>query len=133
MKAAVCNELFGARSLAEAASITAQCGFQGLELAPFTVFGDFSAPAVRQGILATKQALRETGLEFAGFHWLLAQPGGLHITTPDKNIRQKSWDHLRRLFDAAGELGGGNLILGSPKQRSTVSSQTREQAREILA
>lgn len=132
VKAAVCNELFGSRSLAEVASITARCGFHGLELAPFTVFGDFTAPAIRQGILETKQALQQSGLRFAGFHWLLAQPAGLHITTPDKTVRQKSWDHLRRLIDAAAELGGGNLILGSPKQRSTLPGQTRSEAISIL-
>lgn len=132
MKTAVCNELFGSRPLAEAASITAQCGFHGLEFAPFTVFGDFSVPAIRQGILETKQALQESGLRFAGFHWLLAQPAGLHITTLDKALRQKSWDHLRRLVEAAAELGGGNLILGSPKQRSTCPGQTPPEAISIL-
>lgn len=125
MRYAVCNELFGRMPLRDAAAMTAQCGFHGLELAPFTVFGDFTAPAIARGIAETKTALQDNGLQFAGFHWLLTKPDGLHITTADAALRQKSWDHLRRLLDAAAELGGGNLVLGSPKQRSTPPGQTR--------
>jgi sugar phosphate isomerase/epimerase len=54
MKYAVCNELFGTRSLREAADIAAACGFQGLELAPFTIFGDFSAGAMANRLSLTK-------------------------------------------------------------------------------
>lgn len=133
MRLAVCNELFGQMPLRDAAAMTARCGFHGLELAPFTVFGDFTAPAIRLGIAETKAALQDTGLGFAGFHWLLAKPDGLHISTADKTLRQKSWDHLRRLLDAAAELGGGNLILGSPKQRGTPPGQTHAETIAILA
>ena len=132
MKYAVCNELFGAAPIAEAASIAARLGFQGLELAPFTLFGDFSSAAVERGVAAARRALADNGLEFAGWHWLLVAPEGLHITTADTRLRRKSWDHLRRLVDTAAELGGGRLILGSPKQRSAEAGQTREQAIAIL-
>ena len=132
MKYAVCNELFGKMPLGEAAAMTAHHGFHGLELAPFTIFGDFSAEAIRRGTAEAKKALAESGLEFAGLHWLFVKPEGLHITTPDKTLRRKSWDHLRRLIDAAAELGGGNLILGSPKQRNPVPGQKREEAIAIL-
>ena len=130
MKLAVCNELFGRISLDEAASLTRRHGFGGIELAPFTVFGDFSPAAIQHGIQEAKQALNAAGLRFAGFHWLLAKPDGLHITTPDAALRRKSWDHLRRLIDAAAELGGGNLILGSPRQRGTVPGQTPREAKK---
>lgn len=133
VKYAVCNELFGNSPLHEAASIVADHGFHGLELAPFTVFGDFSAGAIREGLVEVRRALAETGLRFAGMHWLLVKPEGLRIATPDAVLRRKSWDHLRRLVDAAAELGGGNLILGSPKQRRTDAGQTREQAIAILS
>ncbi len=134
MKYAICNELFGNLPLDEAASITASHGYHGLELAPFTIFGDFSSAMVSRGIAEAKRALNGNGLAFAGFHWLMVRPEGLHITTPDKALRKKSWDHLRRLIDAAAELGGGNLILGSPRQRGSLPGQTtREQAAGFLA
>jgi sugar phosphate isomerase/epimerase len=132
MRLAVCNELFGRISLDEAADVSKRQGFGGIELAPFTIFGDYSPPAVQRGIAEAKRALDGAGMRFAGFHWLLAKPDGLHITTPDAALRRKSWDHLRRLIDAAAELGGGNLVLGSPKQRSTMEGQSRREAIGLL-
>jgi sugar phosphate isomerase/epimerase len=132
MKFAVCNELFGRVSLDKAADVSRRQGFGGIELAPFTIFGDFGPSAVQHGIAAAKRALDASGLRFAGFHWLLTKPDGLHITTPDDALRRKSWDHLRRLIDAAAELGGGNLVLGSPRQRSTVPGQSQSEAIGIL-
>jgi sugar phosphate isomerase/epimerase len=96
------------------------------------VFGDFSAGAMARGVAETKRALTENGLRFAGLHWLLVKPDGLRITTTDAAVRRRSWEHLRRLVDAAADLGGGNLILGSPRQRATEPGQTREQAIAIL-
>ena len=133
MKYAICNELFGALPLREAADIACRHGFHGIELAPFTVFGDFSAGAMTRGIAEARRVFSDSGLAFAGLHWLLAKPDGLHITTSDAALRRRSWDHLRRLADAAAELGGGNLILGSPKQRDARPGQTRQQAISILA
>jgi sugar phosphate isomerase/epimerase len=133
MKYAVCNELFGAVPLRKAASMTARHGFRGLELAPFTVFGDFSARDIERGIADTRRTLRDNDLEFAGMHWLLAKPEGLRITASDAGLRRRTRDHLKRLLDAAGELGGGKLILGSPRQRATEPGQTREEATAILA
>lgn len=133
MKLAVCNELFGQIPLEEAAEIARGSGFSGLEFAPFTLFGDFSSTAIRRGTARAQRVLAQSGLAFAGLHWLLAKPDGLHITTPDGVLRKKSWEHVRRLMDAAAELGGGNLVLGSPKQRSPVGGQSVQAASDILA
>jgi sugar phosphate isomerase/epimerase len=112
--------------------MVARDGFHGLELAPFTVFGDFTAIAIRDGVAQAKRAFADSGLSFAGFHWLLAKPEGLRVATRDAAVRRRSWDHVRRLVDAACELGGGNLILGSPRQRATEPGQTRDEAIAIL-
>ena len=133
MRYAVCNELFGQLSLQQAADMAAEQGFHGLELAPFTIFGDFSPAALAQGVSEAKRVFAQSGLAFAGLHWLLAKPAGLSITTADTALRRKSWVHLRRLIDCAAELGGGKLILGSPKQRDSEAGQGREQATAILA
>lgn len=71
--------------------------------------------------------LEDHDLEFIGLHWLFLKPEGLHITTADERIRRRSWDHLKRLVDLAGQLGGGVLVLGSPKQRNSMG-MSREQA-----
>jgi D-psicose/D-tagatose/L-ribulose 3-epimerase len=133
VKYAVCNELFGTLSLGEAAEIARRHGFHGLEIAPFTVFGDFSAGAIAAGVAEARRVFSGAGVAFAGLHWLMVKPEGLRITSADPVLRRRSWDHLRRLVDAAAELGGGNLILGSPKQRSPEPGQTREQAIAVLS
>jgi len=101
-------------------------GYQGVEIAPFTVFGDFSPLAVSSGLRVVKKALSDTGIRFAGLHWLFVKPEGLHVTSPDPDLRRRSWDHLRLLLDISGELGGGMLIFGSPKQRSSRGTSTAE-------
>lgn len=118
MKYAVCNELFGRLPLREACAIIRRTGFSGVEFTPYTVFGDFSSGAVRAGLSEMKAVLDGEGLKFTGFHWLMAKPDGLHFASPDAATVRKSRDHLALLLDAAGEMGGGKLILGSPKQRS---------------
>lgn len=116
IKTAVCNELFGKMSFQKSCDLTAFHGFNGIEIAPFTLFGDVSSISSNT-ITTIKSALNNSGLEFAGLHWLFVKPENLHITSPDKQTRKRSWDHLKMLLNLAGEFGGGNLILGSPKQR----------------
>lgn len=117
MRSAVCNELFGATKLEKSCEIIAAAGFDGIEIAPFTCAHETGVPdpASRREI---RHCLARTGLAFAGLHWLLARPTGLHITSSDPEVRRRSWDHMRALLELAGELGGGPLALGSPGQRS---------------
>lgn len=118
MKYAVCNELFGSLDLDRSFAIIRETGFQGVELAPHTVFGDFSH-GTADGTRAIRRALANEGLAFAGLHWLLVGPPGLHVTSPDDSVWRTSWEHVGRLCDLAGELGGGALVFGSPAQRAS--------------
>lgn len=118
-KYAVCNEMFGTMDFARSAEIARSLGFEGMEIAPFTLFGDFSARAVEAGIRTARAGLAGAGFAFAGLHWLFVKPEGLHVTSGDPALRKRAWDHLRLLLDIAGELGGGPLVFGSPKQRAS--------------
>lgn len=133
MRYAVCNEIFGAMPFARACRIARQAGFEGMELAPFALFGAFTDHEISHAMPQIARVLKDEGLAFAGFHWLMAKPDGLHLASPDPFVRSRSWDHLRFLLDCAGALGGGVLVLGSPKQRSTPPGMTRSQVLDILA
>jgi sugar phosphate isomerase/epimerase len=125
-KYAICNELFGDMSLADSCALLQRHGYHGIEIAPFTLFedpGSFTAAQVAE----IRRVLDDHGLKFAGLHWLFLKPEGLHITTADAATRGRSWDHLKSLVQLAGQLGGGVLVLGSPKQRNSVGV-SREQA-----
>ncbi len=132
MKYSVCNELFGELPLAQACAIVRQAGFDGVEFAPYTVFGNLSSGAIRKGVTEVKRALEGEGLAYAGFHWLMAKPDGLHFAALDPAVRAKSLDHLKRLIEASGRLGGGNLILGSPRQRSSFPGRSTQETLKYL-
>ncbi len=129
----VCNELFGDLPLPRAARIIRESGYTGIEFAPFTIFGDFSPGSVRDGLAEARNVLDGEGLSFAGFHWLLAKPEGLHLASPDPAVRSRSVDHLRFLADCAGALGGGPMILGSPRQRGSLPEGPKAEAEAALA
>ena len=101
--------------------LVSQAGYQGVEIAPFSLVkndvGDLTA-SDRRDMLA---AMKDNGIVCAGLHWLLAPPPeGLHCTTPDAAVRQKTWDYIRRLVDFCSDLEGSVLVFGSPKQRNTL-------------
>jgi len=68
MKYSVCNELFGDYPIEKAAEILSRTGYQGIEFAPYTMFGNFTDCEINSGIRRIKSALSENGLEFVGFH-----------------------------------------------------------------
>ncbi|MFH2114781.1 MAG: sugar phosphate isomerase/epimerase family protein [Spirochaetota bacterium] len=118
MKRAVCNELFGPMGFPDSCELMARHGFDGIEIAPFTLFdenGELSAATIKM----VRRSLAGSGLGFAGFHWLFARPVGLFMVSEDASVRTRAWDQLRHLLEAAGELGGGPLTFGSPRQRDS--------------
>jgi sugar phosphate isomerase/epimerase len=132
MKYSVCNELFGPLPFGRACAIAKAEGFSGIEIAPFTLFGDFSDDDIARGVAEARNALAGEGLAFAGFHWLMTKPEGMSLVSPSAPARAVARRHLARLVEAAGELGGGALVLGSPKQRRSFPGQGRDEATRFL-
>jgi D-psicose/D-tagatose/L-ribulose 3-epimerase len=128
MRHAICNEAFQGWDFADAARFVRAAGYTGLEIAPFTLAEkptDIS-PA-RRG--EYKDILKSEGLAFVGLHWLMVSPKGLHVTTPDAALRERSWGHIRDLIDLCAGLGpDGVMVFGSPVQRSTVDGATAAEA-----
>ncbi|MDY4610399.1 MAG: sugar phosphate isomerase/epimerase [Sphaerochaetaceae bacterium] len=131
MKRAVCNELFGPLPFDEQCKLAAENGLQGLEIAPYTIADDqFRFPASL--VDGCEKALRRHGLDFAGLHWLLTKPDGMRLTSDDKGERNTAIAFLKRLVEMAGDLGGGELVLGGPKQRNAIAPVTTQKATEYL-
>ncbi len=125
-KYAICNEMFEKLGFAVQCRMIHAAGFQGIEIAPFTLADDLEgiSPARRREL---KDTIRSEGLQFAGLHWLLITPKWLHLTTADQGIRQKSWEYFLKLIDFCSDLGGGVMVLGSPRQRAS-QGNTRAEA-----
>lgn len=124
---AVCNELFEGWKFADTCRAVRQAGYSGLEIAPFTLAED--PGAIPDGQRREYRSIMESeGLSFVGLHWLMVSPKGLHVTTPDHELRERSWLHIRRLIDLCADLGGGIMVFGSPKQRSSTGGLSPAEA-----
>ena len=127
---AMCNEAFDKRPFAEQCKVLRAAGYDGIELAPFTLGEDPLALRANQ-----RQELRNTmageGLEFVGLHWLLVVPFPVHVTTPDLALRERSWQYVDGLIDLCADLGPDSetvMVFGSPKQRSSTGGITAAEA-----
>lgn len=129
---AICNEAFQGFEFAAACGAIRSIGYSGIEIAPFTLAEDPAtiSPAQRREYRST---IASEGLEFAGLHWLMVSPKGLHVTTPDRTLRERSWQHIRVLIDLCGDLKAEGseqpiMVFGSPQQRSATGGISTAEA-----
>jgi D-psicose/D-tagatose/L-ribulose 3-epimerase len=123
-----CNEAFDKWPFAEACRTIRQAGYTGIEIAPFTLAEDPATVTAAQR-REYQDIMASEGLEFVGLHWLMVSPKGLHVSTPDADLRAKSWRHIRNLIDLCADLGdNGVMVFGSPFQRATTGGLSREEA-----
>jgi len=116
MKLALCNEVLQPMPFAQQCVFARALGYDGLEVAPFTLTDAPDALPADQ-VAATRRAATDAGIAIVGLHWLLVKPAGLSITTSDAAVRARTVDVMRRLVDLCAELGGTYLVHGSPAQR----------------
>ena len=135
MKFAICNETFQDWPHERAFAFAAECGYTGIEIAPFTLAARAGEVSPMQRAELRRQAAA-AGLEIIGLHWLLAKTEGFHLTSADAAVRRRTADYLKELTMLCGDLGGRLMVFGSPMQRSLPEGMTREQgmayATEIL-
>ena len=102
----ICNEAFEKWPFADACQAIRKIGYTGIEIAPFTLAErprDISATQRDE----YRKIMADAGLTFVGLHWLMVSPKGLHVTTPDVALRNRSWEHIRGLIDLCADLGPG--------------------------
>ena len=125
---AICNEAYKDWDFKDACRSIRSAGYAGIEIAPFTLAEDPAAITPDQA-REYGRIIEDEGLTFVGLHWLMVAPKGLHVTTPDTALRERSWEHIRRLVDLSAEIGpGGVMVFGSPFQRGTTGGLSREEA-----
>jgi D-psicose/D-tagatose/L-ribulose 3-epimerase len=129
MRFALCNEVLQPMGFAQQCAFAAQLGYDGLEVAPFTLAEnpiDITDAQARE----FRRIAEDAGLKIFGLHWLLVAPAGLSIVSDDKALRDRTVGVMKRLVELCAVMGGSYLVHGSPKQRSVPQGATKAQALE---
>jgi sugar phosphate isomerase/epimerase len=127
VKFAICNEIFEGWTIDDTIRRVAEIGYNGLEIAPFTLEKNvnFISAAER---LRIRDLAANAGISISGIHWVLVQTEGLHLTHPDATVRDRTSGYFSDLVEFCGDLGGKYVVVGSPKQRSLMDGDSYEQA-----
>jgi len=127
MRIALCNEVIAPMPFPRQCEYAAKLGYDGLEIAPYTLSDEPHRMGAAQ-LAAARSAAHDAGVAVTGLHWLLVKPAGLSISTRDEAVRKKTIDVMRTLIDQCAELGGRYLVHGSPHQRRIDPGETRPAA-----
>lgn len=135
MRIALCNEVIRELTFAQQCELAAGLGYDGIELAPFTL-GETPhlMPAAERAEL--KRIAAANGLTIDSLHWLLVTPVGLSVTSPDDAVRDRTVDVMRRLVGLGADLGCTAMVHGSPAQRKLDADDEdggRARARDCFA
>ena len=127
MRIALCNEVIAPMPFPAQCVYAAKLGYDGLEIAPYTLSDEPHRLGAAQ-IAAARSAAQDAGIAITGLHWLLLKPAGLSISTRDEAVRKRTIDVMLALIDQCAELGGRYLVHGSPHQRRIDPGETRAAA-----
>jgi sugar phosphate isomerase/epimerase len=116
MRVSLCNEVIAELPFARQCELAASLGYDGLEIAPYTL-GDDPTRLTAAEIAALRRAAADAGIAITGLHYLLRAPAGLSITSSDAPTRNRTVAVMRRYCALCAELGGSILVHGSPDQR----------------
>ena len=127
MKFAICNEIYQGWSLEDTFAHAARVGYDGVEIAPFTLANAVTeiSPIERQRI---RDLAARSKIEIVGLHWLLVKPEGLYLNHTDATIRSRTANYFVELVNCCADLGGKIMVVGSPKQRNVLEGVSRQQA-----
>ncbi|MCM8830215.1 MAG: sugar phosphate isomerase/epimerase [Candidatus Omnitrophica bacterium] len=135
MRIGICNEMFNGWELENLFSFVKDIGYQGIEIAPFTL-ADSVDMISEETIKRIRGLSSRYNIEVIGTHWLLVKPEGLSVSTNDKALREKTADYLCKLVNFTADIGGSIMVFGSPKQRNIAEGQTydvvKENMKEVL-
>jgi sugar phosphate isomerase/epimerase len=127
VKFAICNEIFNDWNLQDAMGFAAKTGYQGIEIAPYTI-----APSVTLVSSAERTQLRKVaeraGIEICGIHWVLIGVEGLYLNHPTAPVQNRTRQYLCELVNFCADIGGKIMVVGSPKQRNVMQEVSSARA-----
>ncbi|MBI4123331.1 MAG: sugar phosphate isomerase/epimerase [Betaproteobacteria bacterium] len=127
MRIALCNEVIAPMPFPAQCEYAAKLGYDGLEVAPYTLSDEPHRMGAAQ-LAAARAAAEGAGIAITGLHWLLLKPAGLSISTRDEATRRRTMDVMLAFVDQCAQLGGRYLVHGSPHQRRVDPGDSRAAA-----
>ena len=127
MRIALCNEVIRPMPFPAQCEYAAKLGYDGLEVAPYTLSEEPQRMGAAQ-IAAARRAAEDAGVAVTGLHWLLVRPAGLSISASDAAVRKRTVEVMLALVDLCAQLGGRYLVHGSQQQRRIDPGDTRAAA-----
>ncbi|MBC8003116.1 MAG: sugar phosphate isomerase/epimerase [Opitutaceae bacterium] len=127
MRFGICNEIFKDWKLEDAMAYAKKAGYDGIEIAPFTIANyvtEISADRRRE----IREAAARIGIEITGIHWVLVQAEGMYLNHTDAAVRARTAQYFCDLVDFCADLGGKIIVVGSPKQRNVMDGVSPQQA-----
>lgn len=116
MRISLCNEVLAPLDFAHQCAFAAATGYDGLEIAPFTLSDDPTRLSAAR-VAELRRTASDAGIAITGLHYVLRAPAGLSITARDAAVRRRTVEAMRALCGLCGELGGTVVVHGSPDQR----------------
>ena len=128
MNFGICSEIFKDwNDIARTVDFVKETGYDGLEIAPFTLSQYVTDIPTSKREEIVREAAR-ADLDILGIHWVFVGPEGVHLTHPDKAVRDFTAQYLIDLVNFCGDVGGEVIIFGSPKQRNVEEGVSYQQA-----
>lgn len=132
MKFSVCNEIFGDKAWEDTCKFVAETGFDGVEIAS-TTFEEKVTDITAETRASIKAAAEANSLEISALHMLMSPPSiGMHINSPDADVRAKTVDYLKEIINFAADIGARKMIYGSPFSRNVGEGMTYGDARKLM-
>jgi sugar phosphate isomerase/epimerase len=126
-KYSICNESFEGWPLERMAKFVADLGYEGVEVAPYTLCKAVTdlGPKQREQI---RHTFERAGIAVSGLHWILAKTEGFMLNGTDPLVRERTKQYLLALIDFCADIGGSMLVFGSPAQRNIQPGFAKEEA-----
>lgn len=124
MKISISNIAWASSPLQNYLRLIKQLGCNGIELAPSLIWNEpiMSSKEERKNI---KSKIQSFDLEIVGFHALLFTRKDLKLFYSQES-RKDTKNYLRRLLELCSDLGGKQIIFGSPANRKIYNRKYRD-------